>query len=129
MLRRSASPLMFGERAATSILRRLRVQGSAGRRIHSRGEHTHMVKQIFVGALVFALPALAADFKKESMAVPASELKWDHPWGPQGPEVAVVSGDAKKGPASAFMKFPAGYDSGWHTHDGWYVSTVVKGTM
>ncbi len=66
------------------------------------------------------------DFKKESIAVPAGDLKWEKPFGDQGPSIAVV-GD-KKGPCAIFFKMAAGADSGWHTHDGWYVGTVIKGT-
>jgi len=83
-------------------------------------------------ALLFLTAATAAaqdkpkDFKKESIALPAGELKWEKPFGPQGPEIAVV-GD-KKGPCAIFFKMAAGSESGWHTHDGWYVGTVIKGT-
>lgn len=61
----------------------------------------------------------------------ADHIKWDMPYGPQGPAFATVHGDAKKknAPTQMFMKFPAGFDSGWHTHDGEYQSVVVKGTM
>lgn len=66
------------------------------------------------------------DFKKESIAVPESELKWEKPFGEQGPGVAIIGN--KKGPCAIYFKLAAGYDSGWHTHDGWYVGTVIKGT-
>ena len=66
------------------------------------------------------------DFKKESIAVPATDLKWEKPYGDQGPEVAVVGN--KKGPCAIYFKMAAGADSGWHTHDGWYIGTVIKGT-
>lgn len=61
----------------------------------------------------------------------AEQVKWDMPYGPQGPGFATVHGDAKKknAPTQMLMKFPAGFDSGWHTHDGEYQSVVVKGTM
>jgi hypothetical protein len=88
------------------------------------------MKELLITVLfAAALPALAAekDFKKESIAIPAADLKWEQPFGPQGPFVATV-GDCKKGPCTIFFKLPAGYDSGWHTHDGWYIGTVIKGT-
>ena len=66
------------------------------------------------------------DFKKESIAVPADTLKWEKPYGDQGPEVAIVGN--KKGPCAIYFKMAAGMDSGWHTHDGWYIGTVIKGT-
>lgn len=88
-----------------------------------------MQKRLIALLSLAALSAVAAEFKKDSIAVPAAELKWEQPYGPQGPSVAIASGDPKKGPVSYFMKFPPGYDSGWHIHDSWYVATVIKGTM
>lgn len=79
--------------------------------------------------LLSAFAALAGDYKKESIHMSPDELKWESPNGEQGPQVANASGDAKKGPNAVFMKFPAGFDSGWHTHNGWYTATVVKGTV
>jgi len=35
----------------------------------------------------------------------------------------------KKGAISVYMKFPAGGESGWHTHDGDYEAVVIKGTV
>src|SRR3954471_9034144 len=83
----------------------------------------------FAVVVLTASVALAADPSKESVYTPASELKWEQPMGAQGPSVAVVNGDPTKGPMAEYMKFPAGFDSGWHTHDDWYEATVVKGTM
>lgn len=61
----------------------------------------------------------------------ADQIKWDMPYGPQGPGFATVMGDSKKkgAPVQMFMKFPAGFDSGWHTHDGEYTAVVVKGII
>ncbi len=88
-----------------------------------------MQKFLFAVLTITAVSAVGAEFKKDSIAIPAADLKWEQPYGPQGPSIAIASGDAKKGPVSYFMKFTPGYDSGWHTHDSWYSSTVVKGTM
>ena len=84
-------------------------------------------------AMLLCLSATAAvaqekekDFKKESIAIPADNLKWEQPYGPQGPSVAVVGN--KKGPCAIYFKMAAGSESGWHTHDGWYIGTVIKGT-
>jgi len=61
----------------------------------------------------------------------AENLKWESPMGPQGPSFAFVQSDMKtKGkPVSFFMKFPAGFDSSWHTHDSDYTAVVVKGVI
>jgi quercetin dioxygenase-like cupin family protein len=88
-----------------------------------------MQKLVLAALLCLGVAASAADFKKETIYTPAADLKWEQPYGPDGPSVAFPAGDPKKGPVALFMKFPAGYDSGWHTHDSWYVATVVKGTM
>ena len=88
-----------------------------------------MTKLILIAAATLsATAALAA--AKPSPRVPAADLKWDQPMGPNGPSVAFVSGDAKsKGSTEFFFKFPAGFESGWHTHDGNYGAVVIKGTM
>jgi quercetin dioxygenase-like cupin family protein len=76
-------------------------------------------------------PSVAAKVKGEGEYRFADEIKWDMPYGPQGPAFATVMGDAKKknSPTQMFMKFPAGFDSGWHTHDGEYTAVVVKGVI
>src|SRR4051812_11468505 len=66
---------------------------------------------------------------KQQLQLPAGDLKWEQPFGPSGPKLAFVSGDMKKGPCSFFFKFPAGFDSGWHTHDADYTAVVLAGTM
>ena len=91
------------------------------------------------GAYAGAKKSKAADAKKsesakstvkgEGLLVPQDKLKWDAPYGPQGPQFATAEGDQKKGPVSMFMKFPAGFDSGWHTHEGEYTAVVVQGHM
>jgi quercetin dioxygenase-like cupin family protein len=88
-----------------------------------------MKKLILIAAsLTAATAAFAA--AKPSPRVPAADLKWEQPMGAGGPSVAFVVGDAKaKGPTEYFFKFPAGFESGWHTHDGTYGATVLKGTI
>ncbi|RYZ41642.1 MAG: DUF4437 domain-containing protein [Myxococcaceae bacterium] len=48
---------------------------------------------------------------------------------PGGPAVHVLWGDMKKGPYGLLMKFPAGFDSGLHTHSADYHGVLVKGRM
>lgn len=48
---------------------------------------------------------------------------------PGGPSVHVLWGDMKKGPYGLLMKFPAGFDSGPHTHSADYHGVLVKGRM
>lgn len=83
---------------------------------------------IIAVATLGATTALAA--AKVSSRTAAGDLKWEQPMGPGGPSVAFVVGDPKsKGKAEFFLKFPGGFDSGWHTHDADYDAVVLKGTM
>jgi quercetin dioxygenase-like cupin family protein len=87
------------------------------------------MKKLIVAGLVVAGAALAGDamMPKSTYTMPA-DLKWEQPYGPQGPAISVVSGDPKTGPYTMFLKMAPGSDSGWHIHDHTYVATVIKGT-
>src|SRR5687768_5438714 len=63
-----------------------------------------------------AMKPTASKVKGEGMMAPLDTLQWMEPMGAGGPKVAIVHGDPKKGNSdvSFFMKFPAGFDSGWH---------------
>jgi hypothetical protein len=77
-----------------------------------------------------ALAFAAGKTSKFTRSVPADDLKWAPlmETNPNGPMVAFVDGDPKsKGQVQFFLKFPVGFDSGWHTHDGNYTAVVVKG--
>ena len=100
------------------------------------------MKQFVLAAAAILVPAAAfseeakpaapegAKVKGEGNYAMFDSLKWETPMGPEGPAFAFVEGDMKKkGPAAVFMKFPGGFDSGWHTHDGDYSAVAVKGTM
>jgi quercetin dioxygenase-like cupin family protein len=64
------------------------------------------------------------------VAFPADKLKWE-PFFPGGPDEAFVVGtkQAKKGPTAFFIRFKAGFDSGWHTHESAYTGIVMSGTI
>ncbi|HEY2900158.1 MAG TPA: cupin domain-containing protein [Polyangia bacterium] len=89
------------------------------------------MKKILTIAIATTLAASAAyAASKPSPRIPAADLKWEQPMGPNSLSLAFVVGDAKsKGRTEFFLKFPGGFESGWHTHDGDYDATVVKGTM
>jgi hypothetical protein len=88
-----------------------------------------MKKLIVVVAALAAMTAYAKD-EKMGPRVALTDLKWESPMGPDGPQFAFVSGDMKaKGPVSYYIKFTPGADAGWHTHDSTYEAVVVKGTM
>jgi quercetin dioxygenase-like cupin family protein len=87
------------------------------------------MKKLLASPVSRSAPAAFGAEAKGEIRVPADQLRWQ-PMGSTGASVAWVVGDDKaKGPVALFMKYPAGFDSGWHTHDGDYVATVVKGTM
>ena len=64
------------------------------------------------------------------VGLPAGELKWE-PFFPGGPDEAFVIGtkEAKKGPTAFFIRFKAGFDSSWHTHESAYTGIVLSGTI
>lgn len=59
---------------------------------------------------------------------PAPALKWEKPFGPDGPEMAYVHGDPRSGAFQMFLRMDNGGVSGWHTHDANYTGVVVQGT-
>ena len=90
-----------------------------------------MKKLIAVAAVFVSMTAFAGDkLQKPALQIRQPEVKWSQPYGPQGPSFGFVVGTfGTKTPVSFFIKFPAGSDSGWHTHDEDYESVVLKGTM
>jgi quercetin dioxygenase-like cupin family protein len=86
---------------------------------------------VVAAALIISVVALAGDKKdKPALAVQQADIKWSQPYGPQGPAFGFVIGTfGDKNPASFFIKFGAGGDSGWHIHDNDYEAVVLKGTM
>ena len=77
---------------------------------------------------VVSVAAFADDHKKLSMT--QADLTWAQPYGPKGPSFGFVEGTfGDKHPASFFIKFGAGGDSGWHFHDEDYKAVVIAGTF
>lgn len=74
--------------------------------------------------------AIADKAKTHNAHVTPSDLTWAQPYGPKGPSFAFVEGTfGDKHPASMFIKFGAGGDSGWHVHDETYSAIVIQGTF
>ncbi|HEX2691122.1 MAG TPA: DUF4437 domain-containing protein [Kofleriaceae bacterium] len=89
------------------------------------------MKAVVIAAIVgFSATLANAGPAPKLVAVPSGELKWE-PFFPGGPDEAFVVGskDAKKGPTAFFIKFKAGFDSGWHTHGSAYTGIVLSGTI
>jgi hypothetical protein len=87
--------------------------------------------------VIFAVLASAAlayaagkEMMREAPHVIPAELKWVTPFGPEGPQVAVVEGQfGDKKPCSFFAKFAPGMQAPWHYHDNDYESVVLTGTF
>jgi quercetin dioxygenase-like cupin family protein len=84
---------------------------------------------VIVAVCVGSAPAHAKEAAK-LVQIPAGELKWE-PFYPGGPEEAFILGskEAKKGPTAFFIKFKAGFDSGWHFHESAYTAVILSGTI
>ena len=92
-------------------------------------------------ALLLAPPALAGEAKAgapkgKAAAKPATlvtvtpdQLKWVPNPANADVMMAVVWGDAAKGPHGAFHKFKPGFNSGLHTHSADLRLVVVSGTL
>jgi hypothetical protein len=60
--------------------------------------------------------------------MPASAIKWE-PYAPGNPlQVAMLWGDRTKGDYAMFLKMPAGFDGGRHSHTADYHGVGVQGT-
>jgi quercetin dioxygenase-like cupin family protein len=79
-----------------------------------------------LGAAASVSVATAAD---RQVQVSAAALRWEKPFGPTGPRRAGVSGDSVNGPYAFMLEMPAGFDTGWHTHDTPYTAVVLSGTV
>jgi hypothetical protein len=79
-------------------------------------------------ALGYATGAWAARGGSNEV-VPASDVKWGplDPKNPDGPQVATVWGDMKKGPVGFLLKTPGKFDFPRHAHTPDYYAVVVKG--
>src|SRR5262249_47692530 len=79
-----------------------------------------------VGALAFAGPRESA---AGAAAIPIEAAKWKpvFPDQPSGAVMAVLWGDAKKGPVGFLVKFPAGAVVPTHVHSSDYQGVVISG--
>jgi hypothetical protein len=72
--------------------------------------------------------AVAKAKGKEAVITPAADIKWE-PYAPGVPlQVGQQWGDRMKGKHGMFLKLPAGFDSGMHSHTSDYYAVLVQGT-
>jgi hypothetical protein len=94
-----------------------------------------MMSVVAIAAAVGFGAGAWADHAKAAKAITLTqpaEVKWtpmNAQAGDKGPQLAVVFGDPSKGPFGAFMKFPAGFKPGPHTHSSDYWGVVLQGAM
>jgi hypothetical protein len=90
------------------------------------------MKKLLALALISAAGAAASAGPTISIQQ-LKDVKWspmDPKAGDKGPQLAIVFGDAKaKKPTAVYMKFPAGFKPGPHTHTSDYCAVVVQGTL
>jgi quercetin dioxygenase-like cupin family protein len=88
---------------------------------------------VAVMAVAASVAALGSEKQKarEPVHVAQASVQWAQPFGARGPSFGFVQATFGRlgAPASMFIKFPAGGDSGWHDHDGDYEGVVLKGTF
>jgi len=90
------------------------------------------MKKLLAATLVAAAATAAYAGPKDITINQMKDLKWTpiSPAGDKGPQVSFVSGDDKtKGFVAFYLKLPAGFKPGPHTHTSDYCSVVVQGTM
>jgi len=87
---------------------------------------------VVAGLSMITSQARAAEKGKKggtAVLMPADEIKWtDVPQFP-GVKMAVVQGDANKGPHHALVKLPAGFSAPLHHHTSDHYATVLSGTV
>jgi len=84
----------------------------------------------FLAAATVLAQAAAKPAHAKPVIWPAGDLKWvDMTPGPPGTKVVDLWGDHTKGAYGAFIKFPAGFSAGLHTHAHDMRIVVVSGTF
>jgi hypothetical protein len=70
-------------------------------------------------------PAAKSDWK----ILAAPDVKFVDVEGMKGAQAAALWGDMKKGAHGTFIKWPSGFDTGWHRHSHLVRVVVVQGTL
>jgi quercetin dioxygenase-like cupin family protein len=82
-------------------------------------------------AVQAAAPAPAPAPAPASSVTMVADTKWMpvNPEKPEGPQMAVITGNPKEGAFSALVKFPAGAATPLHSHPANFTGVVVSGTV
>jgi hypothetical protein len=85
------------------------------------------VSVLMAGGSGMAADAMKGDMKKMALMVPAAELKWEA-YAPGSPlQVAPLWGDRSKGDHGMYLKLPANFEAGFHTHTLDYQAVLMQG--
>jgi beta-alanine degradation protein BauB len=87
------------------------------------------VRFVILAAVTVAAVAVAAKAAKPEQNVPLQELKWEQPFGKDGPSFATIWGDRNKGEHGTFLKLTAGAPAQLHTHASDSYGVVISGTV
>jgi len=89
------------------------------------------VRFVILAAAAVAAVAVAANKapSKPEQSVPLPELKWEQPFGKDGPSFATIWGDRNKGEHGTFLKLTAGAPAAMHTHASDSYGVVVTGNV
>lgn len=74
---------------------------------------------------VFVAGVAVGKAGKEAKYMAREEMKWDDL---QGPKMATLTGDYKKGPYMGLLQIPNGFTSPLHAHTGDYEAIQIEGT-
>lgn len=81
----------------------------------------------FLFSSMIAAPAFAGA-KKESKSLPFDQIQWQD-YAPGVPlKVATLWGDPAKGAHGRYLKMPAGFEAGIHSHTADYHGVLISGT-
>jgi quercetin dioxygenase-like cupin family protein len=89
------------------------------------------VRLVILAAFTAAAVAVAANKApaRPEQSVPVQELKWEQPFGKDGPSFATIWGDRNKTEHGTFLMLAAGAPAALHTHASDSYGVVITGTM
>lgn len=89
-----------------------------------------VIAALAAASLASIVAAATATAAPKKLDIKQADLQWVQPFGAQGPSFGFVEGKmGDNHPASFFVKFGAGGDSGWHFHNHDYKAVVLAGTF
>lgn len=79
------------------------------------------------GQVLAGVSASTGVMMKRAVMTSASEIKWE-PYAPGSPlQISVLWGDRTKGEYGMYLKMPAGFEAGFHSHTLDYQALAMQG--